>query len=92
MPYEAEGIGRRSYRLAVQGPKAWAILERLHDGPIGDIRYFTMGQIKICGRNARALKHGMAAAPGLEVRATVAPSPVAAQVREGYRPHLSGSA
>lgn len=52
----------------MQGPKGRAILERLHDGPIGDIRSFTMGQIKICGRNVRALKHGMAAPPALEPR------------------------
>jgi vanillate/3-O-methylgallate O-demethylase len=51
----------------VQGPKAWAILEKLHGGPIADIKFFSMGQIKIAGRNVRALKHGMAAAPGLEL-------------------------
>lgn len=59
--------GRRSYRFEVQGPKAWEILERVNGGPIDPIKFFTMGQIKIAGRNVRALKHGMAAAPGLEL-------------------------
>jgi vanillate/3-O-methylgallate O-demethylase len=59
--------GRRSYRFEVQGPKAWEILERVNGGPIADIKFFNMGQIKVAGRNVRVLKHGMAAAPGLEL-------------------------
>ncbi|MFV0644851.1 MAG: aminomethyl transferase family protein [Sphingomonadaceae bacterium] len=59
--------GRRTFRFEVQGPKAWEILERVNGGPIDDIRFFSMGQIKVGGRNVRALKHGMAAAPGLEL-------------------------
>lgn len=58
---------RRTYRFEVQGPNAWAILEKLNGGPIDEIKFFSMGQIKIAGRNVRALKHGMAAAPGLEL-------------------------
>jgi vanillate/3-O-methylgallate O-demethylase len=59
--------GRRSYRFEVQGPNAWAILENVNGGPINDIKFFSMGQIKVAGRNVRVLKHGMAAAPGLEL-------------------------
>jgi vanillate/3-O-methylgallate O-demethylase len=59
--------GRRSYRFEVQGPNAWAILEKVNGGPISDIKFFSMGQIKVGGRNVRVLKHGMAAAPGLEL-------------------------
>lgn len=59
--------GRRCYRFEVQGPNAWAILENLNGGPIEGIKFFQMGQIRICGRNVRVLKHGMAAAPGLEI-------------------------
>jgi vanillate/3-O-methylgallate O-demethylase len=59
--------GRRLYRFEVQGPKAWEVLERVNGGPIAEFKFFTMGQIKVCGRNVRALKHGMAAAPGLEL-------------------------
>ncbi len=60
-------IGRRSYRFEVQGPKAWEVLERLNGGPIEGMKFFAMGEITIAGRKVRALKHGMAAAPGLEL-------------------------
>ncbi|GLT02708.1 glycine cleavage system protein T [Sphingobium jiangsuense] len=72
------GRGRRSYRFEVQGPNAWALLEKLNGGPIDDIRFFSMGQITIAGRRVRALKHGMAAAPGLELWG---PAPEAEEVR-----------
>ena len=32
-----------------------------------DIKFFNMGTITIAGRKVRALRHGMAGAPGLEV-------------------------
>jgi glycine cleavage system aminomethyltransferase T len=69
---------RRGYRFEVQGPKAWEILERLNGGPIDEIKFFSMGQIKINGRNVRALKHGMAGAPGLEL---IGPACEAEEVR-----------
>ena len=59
--------GRRTFRFEVQGPNAWSILEKLNGGPIADIKFFSMGQITVAGRIVRALKHGMAAAPGLEL-------------------------
>ncbi|SLK09059.1 vanillate/3-O-methylgallate O-demethylase [Novosphingobium mathurense] len=69
---------RRSFRFEVQGPNAWEILERLNGGPIEDIKFFSMGQIRIKGRNVRALKHGMAGAPGLEL---IGPADEAEEVR-----------
>lgn len=59
--------GRRSYRFEVQGPNAWAILEKLNGASIEGMKFFSMGQIEIAGRPVRALKHGMAATPGLEL-------------------------
>lgn len=58
---------RRLYRFEVQGPNAWKILEKVHGGPIPDIRFFAMGEIRIAGRAVRCLKHGMSGAPGLEL-------------------------
>ena len=58
---------RRLYRFEVQGPNAWKILEKVHGGPIPDIRFFAMGEIRIAGRPVRCLKHGMSGAPGLEL-------------------------
>lgn len=63
----ANRAGRKTYRFEIQGPNAWEILERVNGGPIRDIKFFNMGEITIAGRTVRALKHGMAAAPGLEI-------------------------
>ena len=39
----------------------------LNGGPVPEIKFFNMGTINIAGRKVRALRHGMAGAPGLEV-------------------------
>ena len=39
----------------------------MNGGPIPDVKFFTMDSINIKGRKVRALRHGMAGAPGLEV-------------------------
>jgi len=58
---------RTCYRYQMQGPNAPQILEKLNGGPVPEIKFFHMGAIKIAGRTVRALRHGMAGAPGLEV-------------------------
>jgi vanillate/3-O-methylgallate O-demethylase len=58
---------RTCYRYQIQGPNAWQVLEKLNGGPIPEIKFFNMGTIKINGRQLRALRHGMAGAPGLEI-------------------------
>lgn len=63
----ANPMQRKLYRLEVQGPNAWKILEKVHGGPIPDIKFFAMGEINIAGRKVRCLKHGMSGAPGLEL-------------------------
>jgi vanillate/3-O-methylgallate O-demethylase len=59
-------VVRRHYRYQLQGPNAWALLEKLNGGPIAEIKFFNMGEITIAGRKVRGLRHGMAGAPGLE--------------------------
>jgi vanillate/3-O-methylgallate O-demethylase len=59
-------VTRRHYRYQLQGPSAWALLEKLNGGPIAPIKFFNMGEITIAGRKVRGLRHGMAGAPGLE--------------------------
>jgi vanillate/3-O-methylgallate O-demethylase len=61
-----KAVSRRHYRFQLQGPRAWALLEKLNGGPIADIKFFNMGEITIAGRKVRGLRHGMAGAPGLE--------------------------
>ena len=58
---------RRHYRYQIQGPNAAKILEKLNGGPVPDVKFFNVDVINIRGRKVRALRHGMAGAPGLEI-------------------------
>ena len=60
-------VTRISYRYQIQGPNAEQLIKKLNGGPYPDIKFFNMGVINIAGREVRALRHGMAGAPGLEI-------------------------
>jgi vanillate/3-O-methylgallate O-demethylase len=60
-------VTRRHYRYQIQGPRATQVLEKLHGGPLPEIRFFNFQWLTIAGRKVRALRHGMAGEPGLEV-------------------------
>ena len=60
-------VVRKHYRYQIQGPNAQQVIEKLNGGPVPDIKFFSMDVISIAGRKVRALRHGMAGAPGLEV-------------------------
>ncbi len=62
-----KAVIRTCYRYQIQGPKAWKVIEKLNGGPPAEIKFFDMGYINIGGRKVRALRHGMAGAPGLEI-------------------------
>ncbi len=62
-----KAVTRRHYRFQVQGPNAEKILNKINGGPIPDVKFFTMDAITIKGQRVRALRHGMAGAPGLEL-------------------------
>jgi vanillate/3-O-methylgallate O-demethylase len=62
-----KAVIRTCYRYQIQGPNAPQIIDKLNGGPISDIKFFNMDVIDIAGRKVRALRHGMAGAPGLEV-------------------------
>jgi vanillate/3-O-methylgallate O-demethylase len=64
---KGKAVIRTCYRYQIQGPNAPQIIERLNGGPVPDIKFFNMDLITIAGREVRALRHGMAGAPGLEV-------------------------
>jgi vanillate/3-O-methylgallate O-demethylase len=64
---KGKAVVRSCYRYQIQGPNAPQILEKLNGGPVPDIKFFHMDAINIAGRKVRALRHGMAGAPGLEV-------------------------
>jgi vanillate/3-O-methylgallate O-demethylase len=60
-------VSRRHFRYQVQGPRAAAVLEKLHGGPLPEIRFFNFTWLDIAGHRVRALRHGMAGEPGLEL-------------------------
>jgi vanillate/3-O-methylgallate O-demethylase len=60
-------VTRRHFRYQVQGPRASRVLEKLNGGPLPEIRFFNFDWITIAGHRVRALRHGMAGEPGLEV-------------------------
>ena len=58
---------RKLYRYQVQGPTALQVMERATGGPLPEIRFFNMGELKVAGHAVRALHHGMSGAPGMEL-------------------------
>ncbi len=62
-----KAVSRRHYRYQIQGPKAAEVLQRLNGGPLPEIKFFNFDVINIKGRKVRALRHGMAGEPGLEI-------------------------
>jgi len=60
-------IVRRLYRYQIQGPKAADVIRKLNGGTVPEIKFFNLGEITIAGRKVRALRHGMAGEPGLEI-------------------------
>src|SRR3954471_2788668 len=62
-----KAVNRTHYRYQIQGPNAKHVIQKLNGGPVPDIKFFNMDTIRIKGKTVRALRHGMAWAPGLEV-------------------------
>jgi vanillate/3-O-methylgallate O-demethylase len=62
-----KAVVRRHYRFQIQGPNAAKVLAKLNGGPLPDVKFFNMDSINIKGRKVRALRHGMAGEPGLEI-------------------------
>jgi len=60
-------VRRVNWRFQIQGPNAWAIIEKLNGGPVEQLKFFNMSEMNIAGRKVRTLRHGMSGAPGLEI-------------------------
>lgn len=60
-------VKRVNWRFQIQGPNAWAIIEKLNGGPVEQLKFFNMSEMNIAGRKVRTLRHGMSGAPGLEI-------------------------
>jgi glycine cleavage system aminomethyltransferase T len=58
---------RRNYRFQIQGPNAMKVIERATGKPVPNVKFFHMTWVEIAGKKVRALRHGMAGQPGLEL-------------------------
>ncbi|MEO6207819.1 MAG: aminomethyl transferase family protein [Candidatus Limnocylindrales bacterium] len=65
-PYRG-GRSPELYRYELQGPNALALVERLTGEAVPPVKFFTMTRLTIAGKPVRALRHGMAGQPGLEL-------------------------
>jgi vanillate/3-O-methylgallate O-demethylase len=64
---DGKAIYRTHYRFQIQGPDANKIFEKVHGGAVPDVKFFHVDWINVGSRRVRALRHGMAGAPGLEI-------------------------
>jgi vanillate/3-O-methylgallate O-demethylase len=55
------------YVYQIQGPHALALMNEVTDGTLPKVSFFGIGEFQIRGRPVRALRHGMAGAPGFEI-------------------------
>jgi vanillate/3-O-methylgallate O-demethylase len=60
-------VTRSVWRFQIQGPSAWAIIEKLNGGKLEQLKFFNMSTMSIAGKTVRTLRHGMSGAPGLEI-------------------------
>lgn len=65
-PY-GNAVERKYWRLQIQGPNAWKVIEKVHGGPLEKLKFFHMSYMNVGGEQVRTLRHGMAGAPGLEL-------------------------
>jgi vanillate/3-O-methylgallate O-demethylase len=64
---DGKAIYRTHYRFQIQGPDADKVLEKMNGGPVQEIKFFHVDWINVGSKKVRALRHGMAGAPGLEI-------------------------
>ncbi len=64
---DGKAIYRTHYRFQIQGPEANKVFEKMNGGPVPDVKFFHTDWINVGSRLVRALRHGMAGAPGLEI-------------------------
>ncbi len=63
----ADPSRRKSYRFQLQGPNAMRVVESVTGKAAPDLKFFNMTTVNIAGKTVRALRHGMAGQPGLEL-------------------------
>ncbi len=64
---QGKAVTRKLWRFQVQGPNAWQVIEKVNGGPVEQLKFFRMAEMKVGGERVRSLRHGMAGEPGLEL-------------------------
>lgn len=64
---DGKAIYRTHYRFQIQGPDADKVLAKMNGGPVQEIKFFHVDWMNVGSKKVRALRHGMAGAPGLEI-------------------------
>ena len=64
---DGKAIYRTHYRFQIQGPDADKVLAGMNGGPVQEIKFFHVDWMNVGSKKVRALRHGMAGAPGLEI-------------------------
>lgn len=67
MGAEVENSGARFSQLAIQGPRAASILDRLTNTPVDDLKYYTFTFGDICGTHSLIARTGYTGEDGFEV-------------------------
>lgn len=62
-----KAVHRQLWRLQIQGPRAWDVIEKLNGAPVPPLKFFRMSTLQLGDLTVRTLRHGMAGAPGLEL-------------------------
>lgn len=57
---------RKTFRFQLQGPNAWALLEKLNGAKMEPVKFFHMTEFNVGPHRLRGLAHSFAGAPGLE--------------------------
>jgi vanillate/3-O-methylgallate O-demethylase len=60
-------VTRKLWRFQIQGPNAWKVIEKANGGPVEQLKFFRMADMRVGGERVRTLRHGMAGEPGLEL-------------------------
>jgi hypothetical protein len=51
-------VTRKEWRFQIQGPQAWNVIEKLHGGPLEQLKFFNMSTMNIAGTTVRTLRPG----------------------------------
>jgi hypothetical protein len=44
-------VTRKEWRFQIQGPQAWNVIEKLHGGPLEQLKFFNMSTMNIAGKD-----------------------------------------